>query len=206
MAIKAPATVRGRDGLLGTIEHPEFVVAGSAEAVEVRLEGGQALRVPANLLLLQEDGSYALALSAEEVARLGDGPARGDDSIVMPLIAEEIEVGKRRVETGKVRVRKTVRTTEQVVDEPVFREEVEVERVAINRVLDAPVGSRQEGDTLIVPLLEEVLVVEKRLILREEIRITRRRTEQRSAQSVTLRSEEATVERVDGNTPADPRP
>jgi len=117
--------------------------------------------------------------------------------VVVPVVAEEVEVGRRRVETGRVRVHKTVRTTEKVVDEPIVREEVEVERVPINRVIDAPVGPRQEGDTLIVPLLEEVLVVEKRLMLKEEVRITRRRVEQRSSQTVILRSEEATVERVD---------
>jgi uncharacterized protein (TIGR02271 family) len=76
-----------------------------------------------------------------------------------------------------------------------MHEEVEVERVAINRPIAEAVGPRQEGDTLIVPLLEEVLVVEKRLILREEVRITRRKVERRSTQSVVLRSEEATVER-----------
>jgi len=198
MATKTTAIVRGRDGLLGTIEHPgSLAVAGPDDLVDVRLEDGRLLQVPAGLLLLQEDRSYALALSASEVAGLA---ARGDETIVVPVLAEEVEVGKRRVETGKVRVRKTVRTTEQVVDEPVFREEVEVERVAINRVLDAPVGSRQEGDTLIVPLLEEVLVVEKRLMLREEIRITRRRSEHRDAQTITLRTEEATVERIDAHT------
>jgi len=200
MATKATAIVRGRDGLLGTIEHPEaLAVAGPGDLVEVRLEDGRLLQVPASLLLLQEDGSHALALSAAELAGLGATTDRGE--IVVPVVAEEIEVGKRRVETGKVRVRKTVRTTDQVVDTPVFREEVEVERVAINRVLDAPVSSRQEGDTLVVPLLEEVLVVEKRLILREEIRITRRRSEHRDAQTVTLRSEEATVERVGADDP-----
>ena len=198
MMIQETATVRGRDGLIGSIEVAAVEAGG---AVDVRLEDGRLLRVPAELLLPQQDGSYALAFSASEVAALD---ASDGEPVVIPLVAEAVEVGKRRVETGKVRVRKTVRTTEQVVDEPVFREDVEVERVAINRILDAPVEARQEGDTLIVPLMEEVLVVEKRLILREEIRITRRRTEQRDAQTVTLRSEEATVERAGADAIVDP--
>lgn len=201
MATKGPALVRGRDGLIGTVdaEGP----GGGGAMVAVRLEDGRTLEVPRDLLLLQDDGSYALALSAEEIGRLD--AARSAEDVVVPVVAEEVEVGRRRVETGRVRVRKTVRQTEKVVDEPVVREEVEVERVAINRAIDAPVGPRQEGDTLIVPLLEEVLVVEKRLMLREEVRITRRRVEQRSSQTVILRSEEATVERVDAESPSDPR-
>ena len=196
------AIVRGRDGLLGTIEQPNpRKMAEPGEFVEVRLEDGRLLRVPADLLLSQQDGSYALAFSASEVAALD---AAGGEPIVVPVVAEEVEIGRRTIETGTVRVRKVVRTAEQTIDEPVFREDVEVERVAINRVLDGPVEARQEGDTLIVPLLEEVLVVEKRLILREEIRITRRRTEHRDAQTVTLRSEEATIERSGPDAPIAP--
>ena len=84
----------------------------------------------------------------------------------------------------------------EVVDLPLTREEVSVERVAVNRVVDGPVETRREGDTWIVPVLEEVLVVEKRLMLREEVRITTRRTEVAEPQTVTLRREEAVVERA----------
>ena len=62
---------------------------------------------------------------------------------------------------------------------PFFRDDCEVRRVPIGRIIDKPAEQRQEGDTLIVPMMEEVLVLEKRLILREELHITRRR-EQRS--------------------------
>jgi uncharacterized protein (TIGR02271 family) len=89
-----------------------------------------------------------------------------------------------------------------MVDEPLLREEVTVERAAINQIVNEPVPVRYEGDTMIVPVLEEILVVEKRLVLKEEIRITRQRVEQREPQRVTLRSEEVIVERVD---PSDSR-
>jgi uncharacterized protein (TIGR02271 family) len=198
MATKAPAIVRGRDGLLGTIIDPETDSSGGPEAtVDVLLDDGRRLLIPSRFLSLRSDGGYDLALSVEEVARLSRDVEGGE--VVVPVIAEEVEVGKRRVESGRVRVRKTVRSTEKVVDEPVVREEVEVERVPINRVIAEAVGPRQEGDTLIVPLLEEVLVVEKRLMLREEVRITRRRVERRSSRKITLRSEEATVERIEGD-------
>jgi uncharacterized protein (TIGR02271 family) len=68
--------------------------------------------------------------------------------------------------------------------------------VPINRVVDGPISVRSEEDTLVIPLLEEVLVVEKRLLLKEEVRITKRRVETHMPQRVTLRREEAVVERV----------
>ena len=199
MASKVPAIVRARDGRLGTIVERETDRAGDLGAtVDVLLDDGQRLLVPGRFLVPRADGGFELALSADEIAGLDTGEA----PVVVPLVAETVEVGKRRVETGRVVVRKTVKTTERVVDEPLVSEEVEVVRVPINRPIAEAVGPRQEGDTLIVPLLEEVLVVEKRLILREEVRITRRKVERRAPETVTLRSEEATVERLEGGGPA----
>lgn len=119
------------------------------------------------------------------------------DEVVIPLAEESIDVATRRIETGRVRVTTAVRTEEQVVDPALLREAVEIERVAVNRVVDAATGPRQEGDTLVIPLFEEVVVVEKRLVLTEEVRITRRQTEAHQPQTVTLRREEARVERVE---------
>jgi len=65
----------------------------------------------------------------------------------------------------------------------------------VDRVVAGPVPVRHEGDTMIVPVLEEVLVVEKRLVLKEELRVTRRRVETREPQTVTLRREDVVVER-----------
>jgi uncharacterized protein (TIGR02271 family) len=120
------------------------------------------------------------------------------DATVIPVMQEELDVRTRRVETESgVRVSKTIEQDEQIVDEPLTREQVEVERVAINRPVEAPIGIRYEGDTMIIPIFEEVLVVEKRLVLKEEIHVTRRRTEIRAPQRVTLRRELADVERIE---------
>ncbi len=125
------------------------------------------------------------------------GAARGlkQGPVVLPVMEEELQFGKRRVEAGKVRLTKTVRERDEVVDEPLIREEVEVERVPVNKIVDGPVDVRHEGDVMIVPVLEEVLVVEKRLVLKEEVRITRRRVEAHEPRHVTLRSEEVSVDR-----------
>ena len=104
---------------------------------------------------------------------------------VVPVLVEELEVQKRVVETGTVRITKQVHEREALVDEPLWREEVEVTHVPIQRVVDAPLPVREEHGTLIVPILEEVLVVEKRLMLKEEIHIRRHRVETRQPQQVT---------------------
>ena len=103
--------------------------------------------------------------------------------------------------TGGVRLVKRVTEREETVDEALLRESVQVERIPINRLVSEAPGSRQEGDTLVVPILEEVLVVEKRLMLMEEVRITRTRTEVHQPQTVTLRSEEAVIEGIAPDAP-----
>jgi uncharacterized protein (TIGR02271 family) len=126
----------------------------------------------------------------------GAGGVASGSPLVLPVIEEAIEVHTSPVETGRVRVRKVVHEREEVVDPPLLRDEVVVERVPINRVIEGPASVRSEEGTLIIPLLEEVLVVEKRLLLKEELRITKRRVETHTPQRVTLRREEATVERI----------
>lgn len=122
----------------------------------------------------------------------------GGASAVIPVVAEELRVDTRTVETGRVRVTKVVHEHQEVVDQPSLSEEVTVERVRVNRVVEAAPQPRQEGDTLVFPVLEEVVVVERRLMLKEEIRITKRVSETRNPQTVTLRSEEVKIERIAG--------
>jgi uncharacterized protein (TIGR02271 family) len=120
-----------------------------------------------------------------------------DDIRVIPVVEEILDVRQRRVETGRVRITKIVHEREEEVKAPRVREEVTIERVTLNRMVDAPISMRQEGDTFIIPLLEEVVVVEKRLMVKEELRITKRRIEEHASQQVTLRREEVVVERLD---------
>ncbi len=87
-----------------------------------------------------------------------------------------------------------------------MREEVAIERVPIQRLLEGPPPAiRYEGDTMIIPLLEEVMVVEKRMMIKEELHIRRQQTTVHEPQRVTLRSEEVTIERVDPANPQDNR-
>jgi uncharacterized protein (TIGR02271 family) len=126
-----------------------------------------------------------------------------DEQTVIPVIQEELDVHTRRVEVDSgVRVHKHIQEREEIIDEPLVKEDVSVERVAVNRHVDGPIAVRYEGETMIIPILEEVLVVEKRLVLKEEIRVTRRRKETRAPQRVPLRREVATVERIEEPRPA----
>ena len=119
------------------------------------------------------------------------------ERVTVPVIEERAVVRKRKKVTGAVRVRTVVREREELVDEPLAAEEVDVERVPVDRWVEAPVPVRQEGETTIVTLHEEVVVVEKRLRAIEEVRITRRRTTRRAHERVVLRREEAVAERLD---------
>jgi stress response protein YsnF len=130
------------------------------------------------------------------------------DREVIPVVEERAVILKRKALTAGVRVRTVVREDEAVIDEPLTSENVEVERVPLDQWVEAPVPVRQEGDTTIVTLLEEVAVVEMRLRATEEVRITKRQDVDRSPQTVTLRREEAVIERLsaaeDTNDTSDP--
>ncbi len=119
------------------------------------------------------------------------------ESMQTAVIAETLEVGKRVVVTGAIRIRKRVHEEHVVVDEPLTADAVDVERIAVNREVQGPVAIRYEGDVMIVPVVEERVVTRKQLVLVEEIRITRRTFEQRAPQTVSLRREEIIAERMD---------
>ena len=119
-----------------------------------------------------------------------------DEPLVVPVLVEELEVQKRVVETGTVRITKVVHERETLIDEPLVRDNVAISRLPMQRVVEGPIPVREEHGTTIIAVVEEVLVVEKRWILREEIHIRKQRTETHQPQPITLRSEEVQMERV----------
>lgn len=183
------APLSSQSGLRGTIDMSQ-VLDGSQPLVKVKLDDEREVMVPTHLLQPMEDGSYYLAGDLQDQDTTTD-----HTELRVPVIAEQLDVTKRQVTRGTVHVRKRVRERDEVVDEPGFEEYVDVERVPINKPVDGPVEKRQDGDTLVIPILEEVLVVQKRLVLREEVRITKRRREVHHQQSVSVRRDEVTVSR-----------
>lgn len=188
MGTRAQNEVLLGDGSVGVIETWKPDEGHGAQAL-LRLSDGTRVWVPTSTLSARPEGGYALPIHRAQLER---------EHMVIPVMAEAVTVSKRVTQTGVVRLRKVVHEREEVVDASVVRESVRVERVPIHRVVDGPVPLRQEGDVLIVPVLEEVLVVEKRLMLREELRIVRERVSEPSTpRRVTLRTEEIVVERDD---------
>jgi uncharacterized protein (TIGR02271 family) len=142
------------------------------------------------------DGERKLSLAADS-ERSSPNPV---DDPKLALFAEELEVRKETVETGRLRVSKQTRTREAFVDESLLSERADVETVPIGRQIFEMPKVRQEGDTTIIPIVEEVLHTERRLILKEEVRITRRRKTEQFQDRVTLRYQEAVITRVQGAT------
>lgn len=114
---------------------------------------------------------------------------------VLPLVEENLVTQRRTVETGTVRVRTVLQQREEVARAEIYRQAVSVEHIAVNREIDEVPVPWEDGDVLVIPVVEEILVVEKRLILREEVRVRRRREVDQIEQPISLRSMEALVER-----------
>ena len=134
----------------------------------------------------------------------GNKPMQAGESAIIPVIEETASIDKRVVEKGRVRVQTRTETTEQVLRETLRGDAVEVTRVPIDRVIaggEAAPTVRTENGVTIIPVLEEILVVEKRLVLKEEVHISRTTADEDVEVPVTLRQQRAVVKRVsaDGN-------
>lgn len=198
-----PQRVYTSDGHQGVIVGETNPSRDDARFLEVEMEGGARLHVPAELLELRPDGGFDLKVGYAEIegqravgeSQRAVGEAQGTRRFVLPVIVEELEVGRRAVTTGVVHISKRVHEREEVLDETVAREQVHVERVPIGEMVEAAPAIRSEGETLVIPVLEEVLVVERRLRLKEEVRLTWSRAVEPAPQRVTVRAEEVIVER-----------
>jgi stress response protein YsnF len=121
--------------------------------------------------------------------------------ITVPVTEERLEVERRVVDTGRtVRLRKQVDEVPAPVREPLANEVVDVQRVPMGTVVAELPRVRHEGDVMVVPVVQERLVVRKELVLVEEIRLTRRREVVQGQAEVVLRRERVLVERFDPGT------
>ena len=125
-----------------------------------------------------------------------ESPADHSRETVIPLFEESLSVSRRVVPTSRVQVSRVTHSHEHLVDELLERERVEVERVAIDKPIDRMPSVREEGDCLIFPVVEEVLKIERVLVLKEEVRIRRVKGTERYQERVTLRKQEAVVNRL----------
>lgn len=113
------------------------------------------------------------------------------------LVEETAEVTKHEVTSGRVRVQTAVDVVEELVRATLEESQVEVRRVPIDRFVDTVPVTRTEGDVVIVPIFEEVLVVEKRLLLKEELHLQRTIVTETVEVPVSVRKQRAIIERID---------
>ncbi len=196
----AEVRVREPGGLAGTLR------PGRSEdgRVVLALDDGRVARLPEEAIrrggLGEGEGEVWTLDAAAEAALLEPTVERG----VLPVAREEVVVGKRVVEGDRVRVR--VETGERLerVEQVLGRDVVEVERVPVGRVVEAgepTPEARREGEVTVVPVLAEELVVTRRLVLVEEVRIRRRREEHTQTHDVLVREQRVRVEREPPESP-----
>lgn len=186
--------VEGRDGQIGWI-NPREQTAGGTEVL-IRLTNGQAILAPRELLVPQKSGGYYIPLSSDQfeegVQVAGQQQAR-ETLMVVPVLVEKADIGKK-VSGNTVRISKKVKERRERIENTGFTEQVHVEHVPVNAEVQVTPKIRTEGDTTIIPVFEEVLVIQKRVILREEVRVRVEKVPH-EPQEFTLRSEAVEIER-----------
>jgi uncharacterized protein (TIGR02271 family) len=113
----------------------------------------------------------------------------------IPLVEERVFVTKREVETGRLRIQVSVEERQDSVPVDLSHDEVEIERVPVNKAVSQLPSVRLEGSTTIIPVVEEVIVVEKRLVVVEEIHVRRNSATEARLLPVTVKSEHVHIER-----------
>jgi len=112
---------------------------------------------------------------------------------VIPVVHEKVNIKKRVVDRDRIRIVKHVKQEEQSIAVPLDHEEIDIQTKHINQYVDdLPEAVRYEGDTMILSILKEVVVV--RTLLEKEIHITKKKVQTQDKHTVTLRTEEVIIE------------
>lgn len=122
---------------------------------------------------------------------------RQDNEVVVPVIREQLHADAVPVQTGGVRVTKHVESHDEILEQELRKGRVEVKRIKTDRVVDGPQPVQRVGNTLVVPVVSEVLHVEKRWVVTEEIHLTQTEERETVQQPVRVKHERAEVERLD---------
>jgi uncharacterized protein (TIGR02271 family) len=133
---------------------------------------------------------------ANDAGRNSDEQLKDGSSIVVPVIQEHLTVDKKIVDTASVIVRKQVTEELASLNIPLIQEGYRIEHVAVNKIVDSPPPVREEEGKTIIPVLREVLVVQKKYEIVEEVHIIKEKTAVPHLQEITLRKETVTVERT----------
>lgn len=123
----------------------------------------------------------------------------GDGTEILQILDETLSVSKREVVTGHVKITTRTEVRDEVAEIALNRHRVDVTRVAVGRIVEGHPMVRTEGDTTIVPVVEERYVVVKQIYLKEELHIRHIVEREVVTAPVQLRRQHAVVERQDAN-------
>ncbi|MBV8867560.1 MAG: DUF2382 domain-containing protein [Acidobacteriaceae bacterium] len=123
---------------------------------------------------------------------------KDEGKVVVPVIQEEVHTDARPVQTGSVRVTKSVATRDELIEQELRKGRADVKRIQVNRVVDGPQEPYRTGNTLVIPVVSEVLQgCEKQWLLTEEVHITQLEETHTVQQTVPVSEEHVRVERLD---------
>lgn len=187
----------------GVLQRNEVEVSGDLDArrpeTVLHLGLGRSVTVPTELLLtgMASGGDAAPqqrgALNPGSRSA-GDLAAAGRDTVI-PLVAEQMQVGKETVTTGKVRLHRDVETYTESASLPLTRTSWDVQRTPVGEVVAEKPEVRQEGEVMIFPLVEERIVAKREYFLIEEVRVRQVATTSERTTSLELKRDVLTVER-----------
>ena len=194
-------TVFDRNGNKASIR--SIYKSGDNTMAVLAKEDGSIMETELSSLERHEGAFFIPLLRTEQDARV-PSMEEWHEEMKIPVTKEEISITQHRIDTGKgIRVKKHVLEHDEIVDVPHAEEKLSVKHIEVGTILSE--GSlpqpRQEGDTYIIPVFEEVYVIEKRVRLKEEVHITKERMESKEKQKLRLRSEHVAIERFDEGHP-----
>lgn len=138
-----------------------------------------------------ESGEFRRHSADREGGRQPGSDLEDEDELRVQRSEEELRAGTREREAGSMRVRKRVRTERERKYVPTRREQVSVERVPVNEeVAEAQIGDKEVS----MPVVEDEIVVDKRAVVKEEIRVRKDVVDEEKVVEGNVRKEEVEVE------------
>jgi uncharacterized protein (TIGR02271 family) len=196
--IRAGAPVECADGYVGKVGRLETDGSGNLSAMQVETERGQLVVPEGAIRDVRADGTVVLDCARADlrpvaaVSEASQSTARPAETL--SLREERLVAHKTMEQVGEVVVRTEVEEVPGRLEVEALREEVEVEHVPVGQVVSERRDPWEEDGVLIVPVYEEQLVVTKRLVLREQLRVRRVRAAEWQLFEQTLRRERAVVD------------
>ena len=154
---------------------------------------GERLRLTPDLVGPGPGGSVVARIAFADVAGSAASTHSGES---FQEILERLSVTRVLREVDRARVSVRTGTTEETVTEPAWRETIDVRRVPVNETVDHVEEVRRDGNETVIPVYKGIVVVERRLVLRERLHVTIRREETNIPQRVVLRHQFVDVERL----------